>query len=187
MTLDDLTTLKSPIDNGVPDEVFNNQSKKHPSSISPLYEKPIHLNSSTDENLNDIFALTTQKLQPTLNALQDKKDEILSASKNSPNSSIKSEYPRKSILRNTQSNSTSQLKSNVLWAAIKQRQELTYKIIQSPKTDWIETAVNYGIDSGLQSKSNEVSLIAIDDKSISAIERSYSLLPLSTAAVRNFN
>jgi len=183
MNLNDLTTHHAHIDNRAPNEMINDRIEQHPSSISPLNEKTNEFDSTANEKLNEIFALTKQKLQPTLDALQDKKDELLLASKNSPNSSIESEYARKSILRSTQS----KLDTDVLLAAVKQQQELTFKIKQSPETERIKNAINYGIDSGIKPKSNEVSPTKIDDKSISAIKRSYSSLPLSTPAVRNSN
>ncbi len=183
MNLNDLTTHHVHTDNIAPNGMINNQIEKHPSPISPLNEKTNEFDSTANEKLNEIFALTKQKLQPTLDALQDKKDELLLASKHSPNSSIENEYPKKSILRSTQS----KLNADVLLAAVKQQQEPRYKIKQSPEIERIKNAINYGIDSGIKPKSSEVSPTTIDDKSISAIKRSYSSLPLSTPAVRNSN
>jgi hypothetical protein len=67
------------------------------------------ITSSKTEKLNEIFTLTKQKLQPTLDALQDKKDELLSASKHLPDTSISPQ-------------STSPGNTDVLFAAIKQKQ-----------------------------------------------------------------
>jgi hypothetical protein len=129
-----------------------------------------------------------EKRQSTLDAVQDKKVELLSASEYSPNSSVRNIFPRKSILRSAQSKPISLLNADAFLSAIKQQQyteNKPFKIIQSPETDWTRTAINYGIDSGLHSKLNEISPDKIDDKSISAIRRSYASLPISTPAVRD--
>jgi hypothetical protein len=152
--LDNLTTDKSPIYKKTSKEMLNDQTKTHPSSFSPLNDKTAKLNpTTTDEKLNEIFTLTKQKLQPTLDALQDKKDELLSAIKNSPDSSISNEYSKKS-------KSVSLVNTDVPLDAIKQQQQQTknksFKTIQSPETDRIKTAVNNGIDSDIKSKTDEV-------------------------------
>jgi hypothetical protein len=171
-------------------DIDDQLKNRHASSISSLNKDATKSNSTTDQKLYEIFASTKQKLQPTLDALKDKKDELLSSSKHSPTSSISSEFPRKSILRTAQSKSVSLLNADALLSAIKHQQQTenkSFRIIQSPETDWTKTAVNYGIDSGIQSKSNEVSPNEKHDNSISAIKRSYASLPISTPAVRNSN
>jgi hypothetical protein len=154
-------------------------------------DKTIKLNSTKDEKLNEIFTLTKQKLQLTLDALQDKKYELLSASKISPDSSIANGDSKNLILRSTQSKSTSPVYTDALLAAIKQQQQQTktkpFKRTQSPETDLIATTIKDDIDSNIKSKSDEGSTDQIDNKSISTIERPYASLPLSTPTVRNSN
>jgi hypothetical protein len=183
----DSTTSKILTDNSVATQMFNEQTKDQSFPTSLLNDETIKDNSTADEKLNEIFVLTKKKLQPTLNALQDKKDEILSASKNIPNSFSGNDIPRKSILRSVQSKSVSN--ADVLLAAIKQQQQQTEdisnKTTESPEEAWIKNAVNYGIDSGIEIQPNEVSLDKTSDKSISTIRRSYASLPLSTPAVRD--
>ncbi len=141
--------------------MFNDQTKTHSSSISPSNDKATKLNSTSDEKLNEIFTLTNQKLQPTLDALQDKKRSI------------------------------SQVNADGLLAASEQQQKQTQKksfqATHSLETDRIKTTVNDSIDLDVKSKSDEGSPNEIDNKSISAIKRSYASLPLSTSTVRNSN
>jgi hypothetical protein len=170
----------------------HDQAKTHPSSITPVHDKTTELHSTKDEKLNEIFTLTKQKLQPTLDALKDKKDDLLSACKNSPGSSVANEYPKKSILRSTPSKSTSQLNTDLLLAAIKQHQHhqaknKPFQITPSPETDRMKAIVNDDIHTNLRSKSDERSPNESDNQSISAIKRSYASLPLSTPAVRDSN
>jgi hypothetical protein len=183
VNLEDLTTDKSAIDKRASNEIFNDPTKTHPSSTK--------LNSTKDGKLNEIFTLTKQKLQPTLNALQDKKHELLSASKISPDSSIANEYPKNSILRSTQSKSKSPVDTDALLAAIKQQRQQTkikpFKIKQLPETNLIKTTIKDGIDSNIKYKLDKGLPDRIDNESISSIKQSYDSLPLSTPTVRNSN
>jgi hypothetical protein len=183
----DSSTSKILTDNSVATQMFDGQTNDQSFPTSLLNDETNKDNSTTDEKLNEIFGLTKKNLQPTLNALQDKKDEILSASKNIPNSFSGNDISRKSILRSVQSKSVSN--ADVLLAAIKQQQQQTEdisnKTTESPEEAWIKNAVNYGIDSGIEIQPNEVSLDKTSDKSISTIRRSYASLPLSTPAVRD--
>ncbi|CAF2330052.1 unnamed protein product [Rotaria sp. Silwood2] len=169
MDIDLLTTYKYSIENKVPIKIIDDQIKTHSSSSFVLNEKTTKLHSTTGK----IFTLTKQKLQATLDNSQDK---LVSTSKISPNSSIGNDSPRKSILRSIQSKSIPQFHTNLLLASIKQQQEQiqnkSFQIIESPTTD-----------SSKKSKSNEISSNKIDNKSISAIKRSYALLPISTPAI----
>ncbi|CAF4586973.1 unnamed protein product [Rotaria sp. Silwood1] len=148
MNIDMLISYKSSIDNKIPIAMIDDQTKIHPCSIF------------------------------VSNDLQEKKNESVSSSQTSPNSSIGNNFPRKSILRSTQSKSIHQLNTNILLASIKQKQKEAQ--IQNKSLQIIESST---IDSNKKFQANEISLNRIHDKSISAIKQSYALLPISTPAI----
>ncbi|CAF3344970.1 unnamed protein product [Rotaria sp. Silwood1] len=148
MNIDMLISYKSSIDNKIPIAMIDDQTKIHPCSIF------------------------------VSNDLQEKKNESVSSSQTFPNSSIGNNFPRKSILRSTQSKSIHQLNTNILLASIKQKQKEAQ--IQNKSLQIIESST---IDSNKKFQTNEISLNKIHDKSISAIKRSYALLPISTPAI----
>ncbi|CAF5043788.1 unnamed protein product, partial [Rotaria magnacalcarata] len=136
--------------------------------------------SDSEDKLNGIFASAKEKFQFTVEAVQDEKDELLSAIEISPNSTFKNNLSRKSILRSTQSNSTSHFDTSILLALIKQHEHTQTKLfpkIKSSITESAKTIINDKTNLEKTSKSTE-----IDNKSISAIRRSYALLPVSTPA-----
>ncbi|CAF2125212.1 unnamed protein product [Rotaria magnacalcarata] len=136
--------------------------------------------SDSEDKLNGIFASAKEKFQFIVEAVQDEKDELLSAIEISPNSTFKNNLSRKSILRSTQSNSTSYFDTSILLALIKQHEHTQTKLfpkIKSSITESAKTIINDKTNLEKTSKSTE-----IDNKSISAIRRSYALLPVSTPA-----
>ncbi|CAF3425120.1 unnamed protein product [Rotaria socialis] len=139
--------------------------------------------SDSEDKLNGISASAQEKLQFTVEVIQDEKDELLSAIEISPNSTFKKNLSRKSILRSTQSNSSSHFDTSVLLASIKQQERTQTKLfskIKSSITESTKTIINDKTNLGKTSKSTEV-----NNKSISAIRRSYALLPVSTPASNN--
>lgn len=170
----DLPVDKSIINKGTSHEMFHDQTNTYPSSISPLNDSTAKSNQTTDEKLNEIFTLTKQKLQPTINALQDKRDELLSASKTSPDSFISNEHPNQSILRNTESKPRSSGSTDLFFAAIKERQRQTqnkpFKTASSSETNPIKPTVSDGIGSDIKSKLEEGSPNEADNTSISTPE-----------------
>ncbi len=127
--LDDFSNDKSPIDKRAINEMFDDQTK-------------VDLSSSKTEKFNEIFTLKKQKLQPTLDALQDNKDEPLSASKYLLNTSITNEYSSKSI--------PSPDNTNVSFAAIKQKQ---YQ--QQTENRSLKTTSSFDTDSDKKFKSDQ--------------------------------
>ncbi|CAM4896768.1 unnamed protein product [Rotaria socialis] len=139
--------------------------------------------SDSEDKLNGISASAQEKLRFTVELLQDEKDELLSAIEISPNSTFKKNLSRKSILRSTQSNSSSHFDTSVLLASIKQQERTQTKLFSKIKSSIAEstkTIINDKTNLGKTSKSTEV-----NNKSISAIRRSYALLPVSTPASNN--
>ncbi|CAM2703855.1 unnamed protein product [Rotaria socialis] len=139
--------------------------------------------SDSEDKLNGISASAQEKLQFTVEVIQDEKDELLSAIEISPNSTFKKNLSRKSILRSTQSNSSSHFDTSVLLASIKQQERTQTKLFSKIKSSIAEptkTIINDKTNLGKTSKSTEV-----NNKSISAIRRSYALLPVSTPASNN--
>ncbi|CAF4461638.1 unnamed protein product [Rotaria socialis] len=136
--------------------------------------------SDSEDKLNGISASAQEQLQFTVEVIQDEKDELLSAIEISPNSTFKKNLSRKSILRSTQSNSSSHFDTSVLLASIKQQERTQTKLFSKIKSSIAEstkTIINDKTNLGKTSKSTEV-----NNKSISAIRRSYALLPVSTPA-----
>ncbi|CAF3788706.1 unnamed protein product [Rotaria socialis] len=139
--------------------------------------------SDSEDKLNGISASAQEQLQFTVEVIQDEKDELLSAIEISPNSTFKKNLSRKSILRSTQSNSSSHFDTSVLLASIKQQERTQTKLFSKIKSSIAEstkTIINDKTNLGKTSKSTEV-----NNKSISAIRRSYALLPVSTPASNN--
>ena len=100
------------------------------------------------EKLDEIFILTKEKLQPTLDALQGKKDELLSASKYLSDTTSANEYPNKSRLHSPQS--TSPINTNISYAAIKQK---LYQ--QQADNRPLETTASFDTDSNEKAISDE--------------------------------
>jgi len=167
-------------------EHHNSIQLYHPIFLIEILQNQVIIFVFLHSNLNNIF----EEKRNLVSFTDDKNKELSSTNIRDPPSNTplnnENQFPRKSILRNTQSKSISLLNADTLLSAIKQQTDgKPFKIIQPLEKDWPKTAINYGIDSGLQPKLNEISPDKIDNQSISAIKRSYASLPISTPAVRN--
>ena len=130
------------------------------SHISSFDEKkPLlpHFNPDDQtEKLDEIFILTKEKLQPTLDALQGKKDELLSASKYLSDAPIANEYSTESRLHSPQF--TSSVNADISYAAIKQKQ-------------YQQQTPSFNTDPNKKSKSGEKLRDEKDNTSAADVER----------------
>ena len=182
LSLTDINSDKSVVDNKMLIEIVADQGKIHDCLISSFNQKTIEFNSATNKQQDEMFYLIEQKLQPYLDNLQKKKKELRSISKDLSSSCNGIKLPRKSILNNVPSKPVTQLSTDILLTCMdRQRQNELFQASQSLETTWIKTTVNNANFSSQISALHEVSSA---DRSISAIKRSHSSLPFSKSAVR---